>query len=162
MPTVMIRPLSLADVTDTYIAWMQDPEVTRYLVSGFVPQSRETIEAFVRSLTWPHAAAFAVCVDARHVGNVNLRTIDWIHRHAEVGILIGDRSVWRTGVASQAVRLVTEYARALGLRRLWAGTCGQGARRLFESLGWMTEGCQHEHMRINGAWQDHSLFGLML
>ena len=160
--TVTIRPLSLGDVTDDYVAWMQDPVVTRDLVSGLRPQTRDTIEAFVRSLAWPSAAAFAVCLDGRHVGNVNLRAIDWIHRHAEVGILIGDRTVWHRGVASTAVILVIRYARFLGLRRLWAGTCGEPARDFFLHLGWSLEGVQRQHMRINGAWRDHYLFGLQI
>ncbi len=160
--TATIRPLTRADVTPAYVAWMQDPEVTRDLVCGNVPQTQETVEAFVRALRWPDAAAFAIDVKGQHVGNVMLRAIDWPHQHAEVGILIGDRGYWRHGLGSEAVRWITEYARRLGLRRVWAGTCGLPAGKLFVTLGWAQEGVQEGHCRINGAWRDHYLFGLML
>lgn len=158
--TVRLRPLSLLDVTPTYVGWMNHPDVTRYLIAGHSPQTAESVRAFVASLLWPDAAGFAIEVDGQMVGTICLRHIDWISRVAEVGILVGEVSVWHTGVALQALSDLSRYAfDVLRLRRLWAGTCNPRCGALFAKAGWTLEGTQPSHVFLCGGWHDHWLYG---
>ena len=162
--TINLRLLDATDVTDEYVAWLNDPQVTRTMVAGNFPQSRDSIVRFLREMAPPHAASFAICdrQTDRHVGNVALRHIDWINRHAEVGILVGDRTYWRRGVAREAVTLLTRYSfETLKLRKLHTGTTGEAAAGLFDALGWTREGLQRRHVLVGGEWCDHILFGLL-
>lgn len=160
---ISLRPLTLADVTERYLDWLRDPRVTASLTSGHVPQTLDTLRAFVAQLQWPTAAAFAICdADGTHVGNVMLRTIAWIPRHAEVGILVGESARWRQGIGRAAVQQITRYAfETLQLRRVWAGTCNPACGALFASLGWTHEGTQRAHSLVGGQWRDHALYGLL-
>ena len=153
-PIVAIRPLAEADITPAYVGWMNDPEVTRYLLAGRTPQTVETIRAFVATVAQP----FAVEADRQMVGTICLRTVDAISRVAEVGILIGDRQVWRQGIALAALNGLEAHAREQGLCKLWAGTCNPAAARLFEKAGWICEGVQVAHVYLDGVWRDHSLW----
>ena len=136
---------------------MNDPEVTRYLMAGRVPQTVESITAFVQSLPpW----AYAIEYQERHVGNIMLRALDEASCVGEVGVLLGDRSVWGKGVASAALNQLTRIAfDELKLKKLWAGTCNPACSRLFQRNWWAREGTQREHVFLNGIWHDHELFG---
>lgn len=161
MPTltlsrVVMRPLTEADITPTYVGWLNDPEVTRYLVAGRTPQTADTIRAFLRTVAKP----FAIEHDGVFVGTICLRTIDRESALAEVGILLGDRRVWGRGVATAALRQLEQYAfDVLGLRKLWAGTCNQACERLFARSGWTLEGTQRRHCLFDGVYVDHTLWG---
>lgn len=161
-PLVTLRPLTVADVTDRYVAWMNDPRVTAFLIAGRVPQTHDTVRAFVAQFVWPQAAAWAIVNEAGvHVGNTQIR-LDWISDTGEVGILIGDPAQWRRGFAREAIHQVMRQAHRWGLRRLWAGTCNPACAALFRACGWTHEGTQPEHVWLNGGYHAHELYGVRL
>ena len=47
---IYLREVRLSDVNDNYYNWMNDPEVTQYLETRFIPQSMENIKSFVTSM----------------------------------------------------------------------------------------------------------------
>lgn len=153
---VTLRPLTVADVTDRYVQWLNDPEVTRYLIAGRTAQTRESIVAFVRGI--PATDRYAVEVDGQHVGNVCFRHVDAASRVAEVGLLIGDRARWGHGIGTAAVRELMERARARGYAKLWAGTCNPACGVVFHRCGWIGEGVQRRQVFLSGGWHDHALF----
>ena len=156
--SVTLHPLRLRDVTPSYVRWMNDPDVVRYLMAGRSRHTRASVRAFVRGC---RDETFAIRYRGRHVGNVMLRTLDPVSRVGEVGILLGDRSTWGRGVASAAVQQLTALAfGAWKLEKLWAGTCNPAAARLFHRNGWSREGYQRRHVYLSGQWCDHWLFGL--
>ena len=48
--SIYLRELSSEFVSDEYVGWMNDPEVTQYLESRYSSQSLETVRAFVLSM----------------------------------------------------------------------------------------------------------------
>jgi RimJ/RimL family protein N-acetyltransferase len=95
-----------------YTRWFSDLEVTAYLgMSGrvFLPeQEQEWYENLLRA---EHSKTFAIIVrdSQRVIGNVSLNSINHQHQVAELGIAIGDRSMWGQGYGTEATRLMTEY-----------------------------------------------------
>jgi len=68
------------------------------------------------------------------------------------------------GIMTRAVRLAAGYAfDALRLRRLEAACVPTNApsMRLLERVGFRREGYARQYLCINGAWQDHVLYGLL-
>ena len=104
---ITLRPLTLDDVTETYVGWLQDPEVTRYLMAGRTPQTARTVRAFVETLLLSAAQPFAILLDGRHVGNTQLQQISGVDGTAEVGILLGDRTCWGQGIGQAAIQALT-------------------------------------------------------
>ena len=47
---ILFRQLLPGDVSDNYLAWMNDPEVTQFLESRWKPYQREDLESFVSSI----------------------------------------------------------------------------------------------------------------
>lgn len=59
---------------------------------------------------------------SKHIGNITLHQISWRDRHAEIGILIGDKKSRGKGYATEAIMLVAEHAfNKLNLRKLYTG-----------------------------------------
>src|SRR5438552_18222176 len=108
---VLLRPLEHADLNERYRNWLNDPEVTRYTETGTFPSTAEDLENYYRGVTGSKNDVMLAVVDkksGRHVGNVKLGPIHWVHRCATFGILIGEREFWGKGVGLEATRLMVE------------------------------------------------------
>ena len=74
------------------------------------------------------------------------------------------RSFTRQGLTLAAVRALSDFAfRTLALHRLEAACIPENApsRALLAKAGFVEEGFARAYLKINGAWRDHVLFGLV-
>lgn len=148
------------DVTDEYVAWLNDPAVNRYLESRFVRHTLQTTRQFVQAVADSRdSTLFGIryAPGRQHVGNIKLGPVDWHHRRAEIGLLIGDRAVWGRGIAARAIELVTRHAfDGLGLFKVTAGCYASnvGSRRAFEKAGFVVEAIRRRHFLLDGVPED--------
>ncbi len=161
---VTIRPISLDDVTQTYVNWLRDPEVNQYLETRHTEQSMASVGDFVRAMiSSPDQHLFAICVDGKHVGNIKVGPIKHPHQLADVSLFIGDRTAWGKGVASAAIKLISRFAiRTLGLKKLNAGVYGPntGSAKAFLNAGYTQEGLRRRHFKCGSDMVDSFEFGL--
>lgn len=107
---------------------------------------------------------FAVRMDGRPIGLVNLDGLDWPNGHTEVGIALTEGDLRGQGLASEALSLLIRYAfEELGLHRIWARIIEDNQRsiRLFTKLGFLEEGRMRQHVRRRGQFRDMLIFGLV-
>lgn len=141
---LILRPVDLADVTEDYVSWMNDPKVNRYMETRFRSQLPEDIQAFVRDARADsdiHFFAIVLKKHQRHIGNIKL-ALRPEHSRGEISLLIGDKTQWGLGLASEAISLVVEYGfRSLGLIKITAGCYASniGSARAFEKCGFKRE-----------------------
>jgi len=161
-----LRPLTAADVTDAYVGWLNDPEVTRYLETRHSPQTRDSVLAFVATVNArENEHLFGIVLNAhdRHVGNIKVGPVHPVHRVGDVSLLIGARAVWGQGVAAEAIALVSRHAfAALRVRKLSASlyAANVGSERAFLRAGWRREGLRRVHYDLDGARSDIVELGL--
>ena len=148
-------------VGPAYVGWLSDPLVGRYLESRFVEHSEASTRAFVSAQRADPAALFlgirARSLDMRHVGNVKLAPIDRRHGLGEMGILIGERSAWGRGIASDAISAIARIAREqLSLRKLTAGCYASniGSEKAFLRAGFEVEARSRDHFLLDGRPED--------
>jgi [ribosomal protein S5]-alanine N-acetyltransferase len=164
---VYLRALERADLNETYLAWLNDPEVTRYLETGVFPSTLEDLEKFYETVTGSRSQVILAIVDKksdRHIGNVKLGPIDWIHRRAVFGILIGEKKFWGRGIGEEVTRLMVEYAfQRLNLNRVTLGVTAehQPAVRCYEKVGFRVEGRIREDLFKDGEYKDRLWMGLL-
>lgn len=148
------------DVTDQYVAWLNDPAVNRYLESRFVRNTPDSTRRFVQAVVESDdSILFGIryVPGGRHVGNIKLGPVDRHHRRAEIGLLIGDRAMWGRGIAASAIELATRHAfDALGLLKVTAGCYASnvGSRRAFEKAGFVVEAIRKRHFLLDGVPED--------
>ncbi|HVU52195.1 MAG TPA: GNAT family protein [Polyangia bacterium] len=102
--------------------------------------SRDVVEHY-RELAREGARAFFLEVDGRMVGDADLRNVT--RSHAEVAILVGDRSLQGRGLGTRFGVMLHSFAfSTLGLRRTYATIipANAGSLRLFEKLGYERDG----------------------
>lgn len=162
-----LREVRPEDVNDTYYRWMNDPEVTRYLESRFFPNDMESLCDYVRQQNGNRNCAFLAIIlkeNDRHIGNIKLGPIDWIHRLADIGIILGEKDTWGKGYASEAIGLVVKLAFSrMNLHKLTAGyyALNKGSERAFGNNGFVVEGVRKKHRFCEGVYTDTVILGLV-
>lgn len=163
---LFLRALERADITDAYVRWLNDPDVTRYLETGREPVSKDDIDRYLRRFEGSSSDFIFGIFDqatGRHVGNVTLNRIDRVHGTADTGLMIGDKAFWARGYASEAWSLVVGWAFAdLGLRKIVAGACepNVASARALQRLGFRLEGIHRGECLVDGQHVDALRFGL--
>lgn len=160
---VEIRPIALADVTEAYVGWLNDPEVVRYTEQSGRRHTRAKVEAFVQAkLQSDNEFLFAILSDARHVGNIKLGPVNRRHLSAEVSYLIGDRGSWGRGIATAAIGLIVTRAFAeYGVEKLTASTYAPNiaSEKALLKNGFTLEGVRRGQVIFEGARVDVRMFG---
>ena len=165
---LLLRPVALADVNETYRSWMNDPAVMQYTESRFQTHSLEQIRQYVLSVQADESSCFFAIIEkktGKHIGNIKIGHIHPVHRHADVGIILGDKTCWGKGYAAESLRLVAGYARqSLQLHKLMAGIYANniGSIQAFLKAGFVAEGRFACHWFCDGEYVDGLQMGLLL
>jgi len=121
-PRLTLRPLSGADLPTAY-AYAGDLENTRFMM--FLPDADEAETALHLAQAeeqWrmdnPERYEFAVCLEGMHIGCVTLYMQE-DRSEAELGWVL-HKAHWRKGYVTEAALAVIEFARSLGVKRIFA------------------------------------------
>jgi ribosomal-protein-alanine N-acetyltransferase len=159
---LLLRPFQRGDVADA-LAYRDDEEFARFLPHIPQPFTRRDAEAFVAlnvALDWERFPTFAVVLDDRVIGTVNLEVEG--ARTAMLGFAIG-RSWWGRGIATEAAKAATRWAiGTFELGRIWASTDSRNVRsqRVLQKLGLRREALRaQDHAGRNGEPVDEIVFG---
>jgi RimJ/RimL family protein N-acetyltransferase len=125
---------------------------------GIGPFSDAQEEAwFKRAGEDPSGVTWAIEVDGRAVGTTGIHGIDHRHGTGESGIVIGEKSLWRKGIASEAIALRTRFAfRELNLHKVRSRTYmeNEGSKRALQKAGYRQSGVLREEFYRDGRWHD--------
>lgn len=161
---IFLRRLSENDATQDYVDWMNDPEINQYLESRFYTQTIESTKAFINSVTNDNNYQFGIFEKetGKHIGNIKVGSINHFHKYADVGFLIGDKSYWGRGIATEAIKLITEFAfKTLGLHKVIGGAYApnKGSIKAFLKNGYQQEGNKKSQYLCHGEYVDDIIFG---
>lgn len=159
-----LKKLSPADATPRYVRWLNDEDVQRYSRKRGKNFSLKDVKDFIastlRSLDW-HLAVF-VKNGARHIGNISINAIDKKNNSAELSIMIGDRSVWGKGYATEAIILATDIAfEVLKLHRLWTESPNPAFAAIMCKLHWVSEGRRRDAFRMPRGYRDLECWSIL-
>ena len=167
---VRLRGYEMSDL-DTVMKWINDEEVTQFLGGGMLsyPVSsiaeRNYIEKFGRSESATEKTfAIETLTDSRFIGAIDLHAINWIDRHSELGIMIGDKQCWGRGYGTDAMRVLMRLAfDKLNLHRLWLRVYDFNVRAIasYERCGFKREGVLREHRSFRGEYHDTIVMGVL-
>ena len=164
---VVLRPIEAADVEGPYLDWLNDYEVTRFLETGTTPATRATLQRYLDTVAAAAGTVMLAIVEKAsglHVGNIKLAGVHSVHRRADLGIMLGDKSRWGRGYGREAVALVLAYGfDRLNLNKIYLGVDVDNAAavKVYEELGFKIEGTQRQHLFRDGAYRDRHLMGIL-
>lgn len=146
------------------LRWMNDREITATIEFN-LGISRKQEEAFFDRIEGPSDSDFIWAMldeTERHIGFIGLHGINWRNRAATGGLVIGERSAWGQGYASDAVRVRTRFAFAqLGLHRINGHTFNPSMKRVYEKCGYRHEGTARQMFYRDGRWHDVEFYGIL-
>jgi RimJ/RimL family protein N-acetyltransferase len=119
---IQLKTLTPAMVTQKYVDWMNDPDVTKYTESRFRKHTFRGIKLYVQDVSGNSDDYFyGIFLHNEHIGNIKLH-INMHHNLGDIGLIIGDKQQWGKGYATEAIKLVTDHGfNVLGLHKIYAG-----------------------------------------
>jgi RimJ/RimL family protein N-acetyltransferase len=163
---VRFRAMEPADAERLFV-WINDPEVREHLAARYPFSMRNQHEWVEAHSTINYGNAyFAVETidDSRHIGSIDIRTIDPEHRCGTLGLMIGDRSAWGQGYGTDMVRTACMFGfDEMNLHRieLWLEEPNTRARHVYDKLGFVQEGVARQQVYKRGRYVDMVLMGLL-
>ena len=164
---LILRPLKISDYSDKYLGWLNDPDVNSYLETRFEKQNKNLIENFLKKIQQSdNSILFGIFLKKNnlHIGNIKIGPINWNHLSSDVSYFIGDKKFWGKGLATGAVKLVTNFAfRKLNLNKCTAGVYSGNipSKKVLENAGYKMEAILKSHLKNKNDWQDRLLYGAL-
>jgi len=168
---IFMRPPSLQD----WKIWAELRSVNQARIQPFEPQwpnepfSQELFKKRLarqsREWTLGHANTFLIFKkgSAQLIGGMNINNIcRGAAQYASLGYWI-DQAHEGHGYMAESIKLTLRHCfETLGLHRVNAAclTHNERSKRTLLKAGFKEEGFAEKYIQINGAWQDHVLFGL--
>ncbi len=162
----VLRPLAGEDINKRYLKWLNDREVTEYMETGVFPTTLDELRDFYNRVSTSKTDIMFAVLDKRknlHIGNIKLGSINWVHRFADLGIMIGDKRYWGKGYGPEACRLVLEYAfDRLNLNKVVLGVCSthKNAINVYKKVGFRIEGRIKRLLNLKRRYVDKLMMGI--
>lgn len=164
----VLRPLRAGDRAAS-VRWRNDPDIRDNIMGYRFPVTEEMETDWVEAVLKDQSRTRVILAiedksDRAFVGFVYLNNIDWVCRNAEFGILIGNHSRHRKGLAKDALALVAGYAfGTLNLNKLFLRVVASNKRavRLYRNFGFLQEGIQRQQAFIRRRYHNVVLMGLL-
>lgn len=165
---VRLRSVEREDLP-RFVAWLNDPEVRQNL-SLLNPLSQAMEESWFEAMLKRPAEEMPLVIEVRQgegwtpVGNCSLFGFHWAARTAEVGIFIGEKSLWGQGYGTEAMRLMLRHGfHDLNLNRIFLRVYASNPRavRSYEKAGFTLEGRERQGTYLNGQYVDVLLMSIL-
>lgn len=154
----------------THFRWNNDPELNR--LDSEIPYEEESFGEFkdrFEQLCFNPSPAHRdfeihAIEDDTLIGIAYVARISEHHRHALVGITIGDRDYWGRGYGREALALLLSYCfDQLDLHRVSAATFEYNTawRDLVEGMGFTKEGTARDYLYRDGQYWDKENYALL-
>jgi RimJ/RimL family protein N-acetyltransferase len=149
---LQLKTLTPAMVTQKYVNWMNDPDVTKYTESRFRKHTMESVTDYVKAVSGSSEDYFYGIYTGEHIGNIKLH-VDAHHNLGDIGIIIGDKQQWGKGYATEAIKILTQHGfDKIGLHKISAGIYANntGSVKAFKAAGYTQDG-MHERTYLSGG-----------
>lgn len=108
----IVRSLTLSDVTDRYLSWVQDKKSNPFIETADEKKDIESLKEYVSTRINRDKCIFLGIFlrnNNIHIGNIKFEPVDKKNGSATVGIMIGDQT-WRgKGVAEEVITASADY-----------------------------------------------------
>ena len=167
---IYLRPLLREDINQKYLSWVNDSEVTKYMEVGTFPTTLESLNTYYDKMTKSsNQIILAIIVKSEqdldmHIGNVTLNNINWVHRNAELGIMIGDSEYQNKECNAETIKLMVNYAFGkLNLHKIWTSVHSENRKAIdvYSGLGFIIEATLLQEFYLDGCYYNRTILGII-
>ncbi|WP_115024790.1 GNAT family N-acetyltransferase [Synechococcus sp. UW69] len=164
-PRLLIRSFSCADISETYLSWLNDRQLMRYSNQRFYTHTRESAINYIRSFSNSPNLFLAITLKSSEqlIGSLTIYKQP-NHGTVNVGLLIGIDSTYGTGYGSEAWASVISFLKSdPHIRKICGGTLRPNLAmvRIMEKSGMSLESVRKHHELVDSIPYDllhYSLF----
>jgi ribosomal-protein-alanine N-acetyltransferase len=100
---VKLRMFTQEHISDTYLSWLNDPDVVRYSNQRFYCHSHQSSSAYLKTFDFSDAILLAIHLTGteKYIGTMSVY-FSVVHQTADIGMLIGEKSCWGQGIGQDA------------------------------------------------------------
>jgi len=162
---VVLRQLSLNDVSEKYIGWLNDPEVYQFMgLRHKIPVTQQDVIRYVETCNKNKRHHWGIFNDGEHVGNVTCGYYERNCHWADISNIIGEKKFRGTNLAKFALVGAIDYLfNIAGLHRLQAGTVSLhfASIALLTNIGMRKEAVLKKASIVDNKYVDHIIFGIL-
>lgn len=160
---VLLRPFLQSDITPEYVSWLNDPEVVRHSNQRFIKHTESSCRAYWESfLNTPNLFLSIRCLDGDLAFGTMTAYVSVPHGTVDIGILIGRKAVWGSGVGQDAWdTLVNWFIDDRRIRKVTAGALSSNKAmiRIMERSGMHCEAIRPKQELLDGEPLDMHYYG---
>ena len=165
---LLLKTMVVEDITEEYINWLNDFETNKFLEVKFIPQTRKSVEKYVRkSLIDQNSSHFGVFEhnSLRLIGTVTFNNVDNHHLSAAISFVIGHPEAKGKDYGTEAVHAATNFM--LNTKRFIKVYGGyyednKAAEKVFQKNGYIVEGrLKKKLINYKGQRVDHIYVGIL-
>lgn len=155
-----LLPYTAGLVADYHVAWLNDPEVVKYSEQRHKKHTLESQHEYLNTRpTGSHI--WLILGSGLAIGTITAYR-DEPNKVANVGILIGDKSMWSRGLGSEAWKIVTQYLFDDGIEKIEAGYMApnRAMGKLAAKVGMGVEALIPQHFIFKGERKGLVMVGM--
>lgn len=153
---ITLKPIAFEDLT-LLSKWNFDPEVSLFFPERPEYNEHEQMRWMERNLQAPDKRKYMILHRdfQQAIGTIGFMKIDALNRNAELGITIGEKTLWGSGVALPALyELLNIGFNELNLHLVYAHVFENNLRanRFFDKAGFTTDGFLRDRVYTRGTF----------
>ncbi|MBW6514110.1 MAG: GNAT family N-acetyltransferase [Candidatus Syntrophosphaera sp.] len=159
-----LSPVSLEDA-ERYTEWLNDLEIGQFLLSSSTVFDLEKERDALKNLMKNDVVFAIVEKDTNKViGNCGLHEVSNVHRRANFGIFIGEKTYWNQGIGTEATALIIDYAfNIMNLNNISLEVVAYNQRgiRCYEKVGFKYVGRRRDYIFMAGKYHDVMIYDIL-
>jgi RimJ/RimL family protein N-acetyltransferase len=162
---VVLRQLSLNDVSEKYIGWLNDPEVYQFMgLRHKIPVAQQDVIRYIETCNKNKRHHWGIFNDGEHVGNVTCGYYERNYHWADISNIIGEKKFRGTNLAKFALVGAIDYLfNIAGLHRLQAITLpvNFAGIALLANIGMRKEAVFKKATIVDDVYVDVLVYGIL-
>jgi len=153
---ILLKP---SDVKDEWQEWFDSEHTQYYTRGGRRIELQELRDSIQKGIDTGETFTFGILDKGNQkiIGTAKLGPIDKVHGLADLAVLIGDKKYLGKGLASQLIKLASDFAfEKHSVRKLHSGILEHNVPSIkaYTKAGWIVEAVLSKHYNNNGTLQD--------
>lgn len=155
-----LRQFNISDITLIYIKALQNEEIIGLTEARHTKWSEKKVKDYIKNSN-KEGESILVGIFIKEldkpIGNIRVFNFHSIHKRAELGIMLYDKSEWGKGYGTEALKAIVQFAfNDLKLHRICADyySINKASARIFEKVGFNVEGVFKDHFFIKDKFVD--------
>ena len=164
---IYLKELTLRNVNNKYLNWMNDSEVHKFTEQKYYKHKLRNIKEYVKEKKNSNSEflyGIFLKYNQEHIGNIKLGPIDYNNKTSRISYFIGNKNMWGKGYTGLAIRQIIIIAKKKKLKKLNAEcySINIGSKKVLLKNKFKLEGTLKSHVFYKNKRLSAYLFGLVL